>query len=227
MAYLGLRANIGHGPFRGSCEFESLANSFHWDVIPYQFDSICSILTSRLVEYMSFKKNQVECSDCSWIAPPWRIWIAPKHEIHDLQHNTLSGSAVYQIWTWYKNGNQNEMIQRNRDNTKREKWLGNLVPVNFGSENIAETLCVCLCTLPALFISCYYRRTCHRCYWCNQPNIARFMGSTWGPPGFCRPQMVPMLAPWNLLSGKSMKSCTGCPAMSKVAVIRVVAVCGS
>ena len=31
--------------------------------------------------------------------------------------------------------------------------------------------------------------------------IAKFMGSTWGPPGSCRPQMGPMLAPWTLLSG--------------------------
>ena len=31
--------------------------------------------------------------------------------------------------------------------------------------------------------------------------IARFMGPTWGPPGFCRPQMGPILAPWTLLSG--------------------------
>ena len=33
------------------------------------------------------------------------------------------------------------------------------------------------------------------------PQIARFMGSTWDPPGSCRPQMGPMLAPWTLLSG--------------------------
>ena len=31
--------------------------------------------------------------------------------------------------------------------------------------------------------------------------IAKLMGPTWGPPGSCRPQMVPMLAPWTLLSG--------------------------
>ena len=31
--------------------------------------------------------------------------------------------------------------------------------------------------------------------------IARFMGPTWGPPGSCRSQMGPMLAPWALLSG--------------------------
>ena len=35
--------------------------------------------------------------------------------------------------------------------------------------------------------------------------IAKFMGSTWGPPGSCRPQLGPMLAPWTLLSGKSLK----------------------
>ena len=30
--------------------------------------------------------------------------------------------------------------------------------------------------------------------------IAKFVGPTWGPPGSCRPQMGPMLAPWTLLS---------------------------
>ena len=33
------------------------------------------------------------------------------------------------------------------------------------------------------------------------PQIARFMGPTWGPPGSCRPQVDPMLAPCTLLSG--------------------------
>ena len=33
------------------------------------------------------------------------------------------------------------------------------------------------------------------------PQVARFMGPTWGQPGPCRPQMGPMLAPWSLLSG--------------------------
>ena len=32
--------------------------------------------------------------------------------------------------------------------------------------------------------------------------IAKLMGPTWGPPGSCRPQMGPMLAPWTLLSGE-------------------------
>ena len=31
--------------------------------------------------------------------------------------------------------------------------------------------------------------------------IARFLGATWGPPGSCRPQLGPILAPWTLLSG--------------------------
>ena len=35
----------------------------------------------------------------------------------------------------------------------------------------------------------------------NTAQIARFMGPTWSPPGSCRPQMGPMLAPWTLLSG--------------------------
>ena len=33
-------------------------------------------------------------------------------------------------------------------------------------------------------------------------HIAKFMGPTWGPPGSCRPQMGPILDPWNLLSGE-------------------------
>ena len=32
-------------------------------------------------------------------------------------------------------------------------------------------------------------------------HIAKFTGPTWGPPGYCRPQMGPMLAAWTLLSG--------------------------
>ena len=32
--------------------------------------------------------------------------------------------------------------------------------------------------------------------------IAKFMGPTLGPPGSCRRQMRPMLAPWTLISGK-------------------------
>ena len=39
--------------------------------------------------------------------------------------------------------------------------------------------------------------------------IARFMGPTWGPPGSCRPQMGPMLAPWTLLSGQGYFTVTG------------------
>ena len=31
--------------------------------------------------------------------------------------------------------------------------------------------------------------------------ITKFMGPTWSPPGSCRPQMGPILAPWTLLSG--------------------------
>ena len=35
-----------------------------------------------------------------------------------------------------------------------------------------------------------------------QSQIARFMGPIWGPPGSCRPQMAPVLAPWTLLSSQ-------------------------
>ena len=36
---------------------------------------------------------------------------------------------------------------------------------------------------------------------CLPSQTAKFMGPTWGPPGSCRPQMGPMLAPWTLISG--------------------------
>ena len=41
----------------------------------------------------------------------------------------------------------------------------------------------------------------YKYYTQNKSQIARFMGPTWGPPGSCRPQMGPTLAPWTLLSG--------------------------
>ena len=40
---------------------------------------------------------------------------------------------------------------------------------------------------------------------CLNSQIVKFMGPTWGPPGPCRPQMGPMLAPWTLLVGFSSK----------------------
>ena len=62
----------------------------------------------------------------------------------------------------------------------------------------------------------YIPQTCYACQWdiftglkpvvpplfaLRTSQIAKFMGPTWGPPGSCRPQMGPMLAPWTLLSG--------------------------
>ena len=46
-----------------------------------------------------------------------------------------------------------------------------------------------------------HTHTTDEVYGCCKPQIAKFMGPTWGPPGSCRPQMCPMLAPWTLLSG--------------------------
>ena len=39
------------------------------------------------------------------------------------------------------------------------------------------------------------------------------MGSTWGPPGSCRPQMGPMLAPSTLLSAKLSMEMMGSPIL--------------
>ena len=38
-------------------------------------------------------------------------------------------------------------------------------------------------------------------YYYGASQITKFLGPTWGPPGSCRPQMGPMLAPWTLLLG--------------------------
>ena len=41
------------------------------------------------------------------------------------------------------------------------------------------------------------------------------MGPTWGPSGSCRPQMVPMLAPWTLLSGSYCNQARGCSSLGE------------
>ena len=38
-------------------------------------------------------------------------------------------------------------------------------------------------------------------FWSADTQITRFTWPTWGPPGSCRPQVGPKLAPWTLLSG--------------------------
>ena len=53
-------------------------------------------------------------------------------------------------------------------------------------------ICVCVC----MFVSVCAHTTAG-----TSTQIAKFMGPKWGPPGSCRPQMGPMLAPWTLLSG--------------------------
>ena len=40
------------------------------------------------------------------------------------------------------------------------------------------------------------------------------MGQTWDPPGSCRPQLGPMLAPWTLLSGKQEDGRASPPSMA-------------
>ena len=55
---------------------------------------------------------------------------------------------------------------------------------------------VCALPLPSLSYSLSF-----------QPQIAKFMGPTWGPPGSCRSQMGPVLALWTLLSGKTILIC--------------------
>ena len=60
---------------------------------------------------------------------------------------------------------------------------------------------------------CKYAWTCKNKTHPPTTRIARFMGPTWGSPGSCRPQMGPILAPWNLLSGNRC-GITECPAQT-------------
>ena len=50
----------------------------------------------------------------------------------------------------------------------------------------------CTCIMPKFLSSLHLR---------IYSLVTRYMGPTWGPPGSCRPQMGPMLAPLILLSG--------------------------
>ena len=56
-----------------------------------------------------------------------------------------------------------------------------------------------LCCITSGYIGPCHNETCLSII----PQIAKFMGPTWGPPGSCRPQMGPILAPWNLLLGSA------------------------
>ena len=68
-----------------------------------------------------------------------------------------------------------------------------------------------ICTLLTKTLNCTYPRDFihFKKSWCIvfititciTSQITKFMGPIWGPSGSCRPQMVPMLAPWTLLSG--------------------------
>ena len=57
-----------------------------------------------------------------------------------------------------------------------------------------------------------YKQILNQCFKANlnPTQIAKFMVPIWGPPGSCRPQMGPMLAPWTLLSGYD-QHCMYCP----------------
>ena len=81
-------------------------------------------------------------------------------------------------------------------------------PTTSGSGHELQFYCLLRCDLcQSLTVLIPYG---HGCRWLGDARsqdisihaqIAKFMGPTWGPPGSCRPQMGPMLAPWTLLSG--------------------------
>ena len=48
----------------------------------------------------------------------------------------------------------------------------------------------------------------------DNTQIAKFMRPTWGPPGSCRSQMGPMLAPWTCYQGSSLQCNGSCHSLS-------------
>ena len=82
-----------------------------------------------------------------------------------------------------------------------------------------------------ILIETRFRPTAKLPRWCCHlaTQITKFMGPIWGPPGSCRPQMGPMLAPWTLLSGIPIKLgrkqdcwCAGSPQVINNYVINYV-----
>ena len=74
-------------------------------------------------------------------------------------------------------------------------WLeicGYRISYSRNMKTITSRFCLPPSSLSPQFNWTYYPKT---------SQIAKFMGQTWGPPGSCRPQKGPMLAPWILLSG--------------------------
>ena len=53
---------------------------------------------------------------------------------------------------------------------------------------------VCCCVMYPIMVFVFHKQAD------LNPHIARLMRPTWGPPGSCRPQVGPILAPWTLLS---------------------------
>ena len=99
-------------------------------------------------------------------------------------------SSSWQQWTGHV---------RTRRNTVNGLWktaktlIGHMIPV-----------CIATRGNPKLYLDQPIKtRRCkpNVCYVSYLSQIANIMGPTWGPPGSCRPQMGPMLAPWTLLLG--------------------------
>ena len=57
------------------------------------------------------------------------------------------------------------------------------------------------CPMMLNIVYFHWSRAAFRSFINKGPQIARFMGPTWGPSGAGRTQVGPMLAPWTLLSG--------------------------
>ena len=84
-----------------------------------------------------------------------------------------------------------------QDNLGSDQWHKCQTGITWNHERLAiDWLCVCIFGLiiPHVIIV-------------RISQIAKFMGPTWGPPGSCRPQIGPMLAPWTLLSGMCISPC--------------------
>ena len=83
---------------------------------------------------------------------------------------------------WISNRNMDHPLLRLGDAVWSGKWI--------------RTHCISY-SINGEFISLLHKWDIHQLL----SQIAKFMGSAQGPPGSCRPQMGPMLAPWTLLLG--------------------------
>ena len=133
----------------------------------------------------------------------WRI-----HELRKLRHKKINLNydftkleCFHDIFSW-----NTENYSMNRC------YLSTAQRMSLVSHHVSIFQAAFECHWRGLFtvsVNCFYCR-CRMSLqwrWALLPQITKFMGPTWGPPGSCQPQMGPALAPRTLLSGTLNNLC--------------------